>query len=93
MRHGHRGAAEIAETVDNLFAFAATTDAVPSRHFDLLFEATCGDEVVRTFLLDSNPQAARAIAERFRQAIDRQFWTSRRNSTGAVLAEMLGQVS
>ncbi|UDL94980.1 cobaltochelatase subunit CobN [Lichenihabitans sp. PAMC28606] len=89
MRHGHRGAAEIAETVDNLFAFAATTDAVASRHFDLLFEATLGDEAVRDFLCDSNPLAARAIAERFSQAIDRQFWTSRRNSVASILAEMM----
>ena len=51
MRHGYRGAAEIAETLDNLFAFAALTDAVPSRHFDLLFDATCGDEAVREFLV------------------------------------------
>ena len=36
MRHGHRGAVrEIAETLDNLFAYAALTDAAPSRHFDL----------------------------------------------------------
>lgn len=89
MRHGHRGAAEIAETVDNLFAFAATTEAAPSRHFDLMFEATCGDEAVRAFLCAANPPAARAIAARFAEAIDRQFWTSRRNSTAAILADML----
>ena len=33
MRHGHRGAAEIAETVDNLFCFAATTDVVAEPPF------------------------------------------------------------
>jgi len=65
MRHGHRGAAEIAETLDNLFAYAALTDSAPSRYFDLLFEATCGDERVRAFLLGANPQAARGMAERF----------------------------
>ncbi len=91
MRHGHRGAAEIAETVDNLFAFAATSEAVPSRHFDLLFEATCGDEAVRAFLSDANPPAARAIAARFRRAMERGFWVSRRNSTAAILDDMLGQ--
>ena len=47
MRHGHRGAAEIAETLDNLFAYAALTDAVESRHFDLYFDATLGDDAVR----------------------------------------------
>ncbi len=88
MRHGHRGAAEIAETVDNLFAYAALTDAVPSRHFDLLFEATCGDETLRAFLERANPQAAAAIAKKFEEAEQRGYWTSRRNSSAAILAEM-----
>jgi cobaltochelatase CobN len=88
MRHGHRGAAEIAETVDNLFAFAATTDAVLSRHFDLMFDATCGNERVRQFLMSANPQAAQAIVLRFEEAIRRGFWICRRNSSAATLADM-----
>jgi len=88
MRHGFRGAAEIAETVDALFCFAATTAAVPSRHFDLLFDATLGDAAVRAFLTGSNPLAARAMADRFADAADRGFWLSRRNSPAAILAEM-----
>lgn len=90
MRHGQRGAAEIAESLDNLFAFAATApDAVPSRHFDLMFEATCGDEAVRRFLLDANPQAAGAMARRFEEAARRGLWTARRNSCAATLRDML----
>ena len=85
MRHGHRGAAEIAETLDNLFAYAALTDAAPSRHFDLLFDATCGDERVRAFLVAANPQAARGMAERFEEARRRGFWISRRNSSAEIL--------
>ncbi len=88
MRHGFRGAAEIAETVDALYGFAATTDAVPSRHFDLLFDATLGDEAVRDFLTGSNPAAARSIADRFAEASSREFWVTRRNSTAAILAEI-----
>ncbi len=65
MRHGHNGAAEIAETVDNLFAFAALSEATEGRHFDLLFDAVCGDEKVRAFLERENPRAARSIAEKF----------------------------
>ncbi len=49
MRHGFRGAAEIAQTVDNFFAYAALTDVVDNHQFDLLFDATIGDETVRTF--------------------------------------------
>ena len=81
MRHGHRGAAEIAETLDNLFAYAALTDAAPSRYFDLLFEATCGDERVRAFLVAANPQAAAGMAERFEEARRRGLWVARRNSS------------
>jgi cobaltochelatase CobN len=89
MRHGHRGAAEIAETLDNLFAYAAMTDAVPSRHFDLLFDATLGDERVRDYLVTSNPLAAQAMAIRFDEASRRGLWMSRRNSSAEILAQML----
>jgi cobaltochelatase CobN len=89
MRHGYRGAAEIAETVDNLFVFAATTDAVESRHFDLLFAAILEDDRVREFLRAANPEAARAIAARFDEAMRRGFWTTRRNSSAMRLAELL----
>lgn len=91
MRHGHRGAAEIAETVDNLFAFAALTEAVASRQLDLLFEAVCGNERVRGFLVAANPLAARAIAGRFAEARRRDLWQPRRNSVEAILAEMAGR--
>ena len=89
MRHGHRGAAEIADTVDNLYAMAVMSDAVTSRHFDLLFAATCASDDVRAFLGKANPDAARAIAQRFRDAAARGLWTSRRNSDAATLADML----
>ncbi len=89
MRHGHRGAAEIAETVDNLYAMAVMSDAVASRHFDMMFAATCGAPHVRAFLLGANRDAARAIATRFRDAARRGLWTSRRNSDAATLDDML----
>jgi cobaltochelatase CobN len=88
MRHGHRGAAEIAGTIDRLYALAVLSDAVASQHFELLFEATLGTPLVRDFLIDANPNAARAIAKRFDEALARGFWRSRRNSTHASLALM-----
>jgi cobaltochelatase CobN len=88
MRHGHRGAAEIAETIDHLFALAVLTDAVASRHFELMFEATCGAPAVQAFLIEANPKAALAIVSRFDEALKRGFWESRRNSTLDCLAIM-----
>lgn len=93
MRHGHRGAAEIAETLDNLFAYAAATNTVESQQFDLYFDATLGDETTRQFLVDANPLAARGMALKFAEARRRGFWHSRRNSSSAILAEMLGEAA
>jgi cobaltochelatase CobN len=91
MRHGPRGAAELAETVDRLFNFAETTDAVSSELFDLLHEAYVADATVSTFLLRENPEAARAIAERLDAARRRGFWHPRRNDVDAGLAALRAQ--
>ena len=88
MRHGHRGAAEIAGTIDRLYALAVMSDAVASQHFELMFAATLGTPSVRDFLIDANPNAARDIAKRFEDALARGFWQSRRNSAHACLALM-----
>jgi cobaltochelatase CobN len=88
MRHGFRGAAEIAQTVDNLCAYAALAGVVDDLQFDLLFDATIGDSAVRTFLIGANPAAAQAIAGRFAEAIARGLWTTRRNAPATVIAEM-----
>ena len=89
MRHGHRGAAEIAQSLDNLYCFAALTDAVRSAQFDLMFDATLGDEAVRAFLLSANRQAACHMAGVFEEAARRGFWLSRRNSSARILASVL----
>jgi len=80
MRHGYKGAFEIAATVDYLFAFAATTNAVKNHHFDQLYEAYLGNPAVRNFIADNNTPALAEIAARFREAVDRGLWAPRRNS-------------
>ncbi|MBP2291624.1 cobaltochelatase subunit CobN [Azospirillum rugosum] len=82
MRHGYRGAAELAASVDTLYAFAATTAAVRSHHFDQLFDAYIEDQSVWDFLAQSNPAAAGHILDRLTDAMDRGLWHPRRNSTG-----------
>nr|WP_210285920.1 cobaltochelatase subunit CobN [Aureimonas jatrophae] len=79
MRHGYKGAFEMAATVDYLFAFAATTNAVPGRHFDLLHDAYLGDAAVRGFIERHNPAALAEMEARFREAVRRGFWHPRRN--------------
>src|SRR6516165_6206429 len=91
MRHGPRGAAEFAETVDRLVNFAETTDAVAGELFDLLHAAYVDDADVRVFLLRENPAAAASIAHRLDAALQRGFWHPRRNDVGASLAVLRGQ--
>src|SRR5215831_6846476 len=88
MRHGPRGAAEFAETVDRLVAFMETTDAVPGVLLDLLHAAYLADPKVRAFLLAENPAAARAIADRLDAARQRGLWHPRRNDIDADLAAL-----
>lgn len=88
MRHGARGAAELAETVDRLVDFAETTGAVSSAHFDLVHDAYLGDPRVREFLLRENPEAARAIAERLEAARRKGLWHPRRNDLASDLSEL-----
>jgi cobaltochelatase CobN len=80
MRHGYKGAFEMAATVDYMFAFAATTGAVADHHFDLVYEAYLADPAVRRFLLEANPDAAREMAERLLEAMDRGLWRPRANA-------------
>ena len=88
MRHGYRGATELAETVDRLVAFAETTGAVASELFDLLHDAYVADAAVRDFLRRENPHAAAAIAERLAAARRHGFWHPRRNDIDANLAAL-----
>ncbi len=86
MRHGYRGAAEIAATVDYLFAFAATTESVGGHHFDALFAAYLEDEKVRRFIKKHNPAALEEITARFKEAMRRGLWQPKSNRAIAALA-------
>jgi cobaltochelatase CobN len=84
-RHGFRGAAEIAMTLENMAAFAHLANAVPPHLFDQLWDATLGDADVSAFLKDANPEAHDAMQSRFRDLREAGLWSSRRNSVMAVL--------
>jgi cobaltochelatase CobN len=93
MRHGPRGAAELAETVDRLIGFAHTTDAVASELIDLVYDAYVADRDVCAFLARENPAAARAIAERLDDARRFGWWHPRRNDVDAGLAALKAEAA
>jgi cobaltochelatase CobN len=85
LRHGWRGASEIAQAVDTLYVFAASTSAVTDQQFDAIFAAYVGDEATFAQLENANPAAARSVLDRFREARRRGLWLTRRNSIAARL--------
>lgn len=80
LAHGWRGAAELAEAVDALFVYAASTDAVSDGLFDAVFQAYCGDPAIWQALEQANAPAAASIRSRLAQAQERGLWRSRSNS-------------
>jgi cobaltochelatase CobN len=80
MRHGYRGAAEIARPLESLSGFAATLPERFDAQFDLLYDATLGEPAVAAFLAEANPAALAVLEARFRDALARDLWRPRRNS-------------
>jgi len=84
-RHGFRGAAEIASTLENMAAFAHLAGVVPAHLFDLYYDATLGDAEVTAFLARANPDALAAMRDRFAELHAAGLWQSQRNSIVAEL--------
>lgn len=88
MRHGYKGAFEIAASVDFLFGFAATTRAVKDHHFDAVHAAFIEDEAVRDFMAEANPAALREMAARLTEALERGLWRPKSNSAAFTLSQL-----
>ncbi|MDB4987296.1 MAG: cobN [Myxococcaceae bacterium] len=73
-RHGYKGAAEMAATVDFLFGYDAATDVVDDYQYALLSDAYLLDPDNRAFLDQHNPSALREMAERLLEAMQRGMW-------------------
>ncbi|MBK5542071.1 cobaltochelatase subunit CobN [Pseudomonas sp. TH07] len=73
-RHGYKGAFEMAATVDNLFAFDATTELIDDHQYALLADAYVLDPSTREFIRQHNPHALRDMTERLLEAQQRGLW-------------------
>ncbi|MEH1928032.1 cobaltochelatase subunit CobN [Nostoc sp.] len=74
MRHGYKGAFEMAATVDYLFAYDATAKCVEDYMYQGIVETYLLDPVVSEFIQEKNPYALRDIAERLLEAHKRNLW-------------------
>ena len=80
MRHGFRGAAEIAATLDHMAAFANLAGVVPGHLFDLYHQATLERPDLVDFMQRENPQALAAMRAMFARLLESGLWITRRNS-------------
>ncbi|WP_413164976.1 cobaltochelatase subunit CobN [Capilliphycus salinus ALCB114379] len=74
MRHGYKGAFEMAATVDYLFAYDATANCVEDFMYEGVAKAYLLDETVQKFIQEKNPWALRDMAERLLEANQRGLW-------------------
>lgn len=85
MRHGFRGGAEIAMTLEHMAAFAHLAGVVGPHLFDQFYDATLANDEVTDFLETANPEALKAMRERFTALLEAGLWNSRRNAIRAEL--------
>jgi cobaltochelatase CobN len=74
MRHGYKGAFEMAATLDYLFAYDATTNCVQDFMYQGVAEAYLFDRPVQDFIQQNNPWALRDMSERLLEAHQRGLW-------------------
>jgi cobaltochelatase CobN len=90
MRHGYKGAVEMAATVDYLFGYDATAEVLDDWMYEELAAAYLLDDAVRAFLRRANPWAERAMIERLLEAADRGLWERPGPETLAELRSLYG---
>jgi cobaltochelatase CobN len=74
MRHGYKGACELAATVDFLFAYDATAQCVADHMYQGVAESYLFDPQVQAFVQQKNPWALRDMSERLLEAHQRGLW-------------------
>jgi cobaltochelatase CobN len=87
VRHGYKGAAELAATVDYLFGYDATAGVAEDWMYEQVAQRYLLDEQMAEFLGRSNPWAGRAIAERLLEAAGRGLWQAPGDDTLAGLRD------
>jgi len=75
LRHGYKGAFELAATVDYFFAYDATTGCGRDYMYAGMAQAYLLDPTVQAFLRRCNPWALRGMAERLWEAYQRGLWS------------------
>ena len=74
LAHPHHGAQKIAQRVEHLIGYAATTHSVENWVWDKVAERFVFDEHTRKRLLENNPFATKELMDRLLEAHQRGYW-------------------
>lgn len=85
LRHGFRGGAELAATLEHMAAFANLARVVPGHLFELYYEASLGQPEVAAFLAQENPAALARMRDVFTRLRAAGLWETRNNAVVAGL--------
>jgi len=88
-RHGYKGAAEIAVTVDYLYGYDATARVVADHQYALVADAYVNDADTREFMQQHNPHALHAVCERLLEAMQRGLWQDPGDYRGRIEQHLL----
>ncbi|BAY11672.1 cobaltochelatase subunit CobN [Calothrix sp. NIES-2098] len=91
MRHGYKGAFEMAATMDFLFAYDATAQCVGDYMYHGILQAYLLNPIVSEFIYKKNPWALRDIAERLLESYQRGLWQDVNTQTLEMLRSLVHQ--
>ena len=75
MRHGYKGAGDLAHAVDTVFHWDATSSIIEDWMYEGLAERYALDAEMQRRLKDVNPYALETIVERLLEATARGMWS------------------
>ncbi|MCW4006368.1 MAG: cobaltochelatase subunit CobN [Candidatus Bathyarchaeota archaeon] len=73
-RHGYQGAGELSRSMDSVFGWDATVEAVEDWMYEDLAQKYVLDEKMQQWLKQVNPYALQNMTERLLEAIERGMW-------------------
>jgi len=89
VRHGYKGASEMAATVDYLFGFDATAGVISDFMYEQVAQSYALDKAAQDFFEQSNPWALAGISERLLEAAQRGMWEEPNPETLEALRQTL----
>jgi cobaltochelatase CobN len=73
-KHDYQGAADLARTLDTVFGWDATVEAVEDWMYEDLAKKYVLDGEMQQWLKETNPYALQNMVERLLEAIERGMW-------------------